>query len=637
MRLDEIESPRVLREMSIDELYALAGQIRAELIATVARRGGHLASNLGVVELTLALHRVFDLSTDRLVFDVGHQSYVHKLLTGRFAQFHTLRTYGGLSGFPKRSESDYDAFETGHASTAISAALGLARARDRLGQQHQVIALVGDGAMTGGMCYEALNDAGNSKTPMIVILNDNEMSIARNVGALSQHLTHLRASRGWNDTKHAVRTGLRRIPLVGAPLAAVAQWMKDSVKSMLMDEPKEGFFDALGFRYYGPIDGHDLSSLIRTLEQVRDTREPVLIHVLTQKGHGYDMAERKPEIFHGTPPFYVETGDRRNVSALPSYGTVMAKRLAELADGDDRIVTITAAMLSGTGLNHFQARHPDRILDVGIAEEHAVTMAAGMAAGGLKPYFAVYASFFQRSFDQVLHDVCMPDLKVTLLLDRSGLVGEDGETHHGVWDFASLLPAPNMTVLAPRDVGELRTMMDWTVSHDGPCAIRYGKNSVDLSERYPNRAEFVPGKWETLESGADCTLLAVGSMVETGIAVHDLLAERGIHAALVNCSSVKPMDVDCLRQAAHAPVFTLEEHVRTGGFGAAVGGFYMESKLQVRLTCFALPDAFVTHGSRTLLLDKLGLSAEKLTAAILSAMGGGQSPDADAQGRKEQA
>lgn len=636
MCLDEIESPRALREMSIDEMYALAGQIRAELIATVARRGGHLASNLGVVELTLALHRVFDLATDRLVFDVGHQSYVHKLLTGRYAQFHTLRTYGGLSGFPKRSESVYDAFETGHASTAISAALGLARARDQLGQRHQVIALVGDGAMTGGLCYEALNDAGNSKTPMIVILNDNEMSIARNVGALSQHLTHLRASRGWNDTKHAVRTGLRRIPVVGRPLANMAQWMKDSVKSMLMDEPKEGFFDALGFRYYGPIDGHDLSSLIRTLEQVRDTREPVLIHVLTQKGHGYDMAERKPEIFHGTPPFYVETGDRRNVSALPSYGTVMAKRLAELADHDEKIVTITAAMPSGTGLNHFQDRHPTRMLDVGIAEEHAVTMAAGMAAGGLKPYFAVYASFFQRSFDQVLHDVCMTNLDVTFLLDRAGLVGEDGETHHGVWDLASLLPAPNMTVLAPRDVGELRTMLDWTVRRAGPCAIRYGKSSVDLSARYPNRAEFIPGRWERMESGADCTLLAVGSMVETAVAVHDLLAAQGVHAALVNCASVKPMDEACLRQAASAPVFTLEEHVRTGGFGAAVCSYYAEQKMQADLTCFALPDAFVTHGSRTLLLDKLGLSAEKITGAILSAMGREQIGGDAAKGRKEQ-
>ncbi len=620
MRLDQMESPRILRDMSMDEMLDLAEQIRAEMIATVARRGGHLASNLGVVELTLALHRVFDLSADRLVFDVGHQSYVHKLLTGRYAQFHTLRTYGGLSGFPKRSESPYDAFETGHASTAISAALGLARARDRLGQHHQVIALVGDGAMTGGMCYEALNDAGNSKTPMIVILNDNEMSIARNVGALSQHLTHLRASRGWKDTKQAVRTGLNRIPLIGAPLADIAQWLKDSVKSIFMDEQKEGFFDALGFRYYGPIDGHDLPGLIRTLEQVKDTTEPVLIHVLTQKGHGYDVAERKPEIFHGTPPFHVETGDRRNVSALPSYGTVMARRLAELADTDERIMTITAAMPSGTGLNHFQASHPDRMLDVGIAEEHAVTMAAGMAAGGLRPYFAVYASFFQRSFDQVLHDVCMPGLNVTFMLDRSGLVGEDGETHHGVWDLASLLPAPNMTVLAPRDVGELRTMVDWTVGHSGPCAIRYGKSSVDLSARYPTRAEFIPGKWEKLEEGADCTLLAVGSMVEIAVTVHDLLAEQGVHAALVNCSSVKPMDEGCLQESASAPVFTLEEHVHMGGFGAAVCSYYMKEKSPVQVTCFALPDAFVTHGSRTLLLDKLGLSADKIAAEILSAM-----------------
>lgn len=636
MRLDEIESPRFLRDMSMDEMYDLAGQIRAELISTVARRGGHLASNLGVVELTLALHRVFDLSRDRLVFDVGHQSYVHKLLTGRYAQFHTLRTYGGLSGFPKRSESVYDAFETGHASTAISAALGLARARDIRGERHQVIALVGDGAMTGGLCYEALNDAGNTKTPMIVILNDNEMSIARNVGALSQHLTHLRASRGWMDTKHAVRTGLNRIPLIGEPLANVAQWMKDSVKSILMDEPKEGFFDALGFRYYGPIDGHDLAGLIRTLEQVKDTKEPVLIHVLTQKGHGYDIAERKPEIFHGTPPFYVETGDRRNVSSLPSYGTVMATRLADLADADARIMTITAAMPSGTGLNHFQKRHPERMLDVGIAEEHAVTMAAGMAAGGLKPYFAVYASFFQRSFDQVLHDVCMTNLDVTFLLDRAGLVGEDGETHHGVWDLASLLPAPNMTVLAPRDVGELRTMIDWTETRQGPCAIRYGKSSVDLSARYPNRAAFIPGEWERLEDGADCTLLAVGSMVETAVHVHDLLEKQGIHAALVNCASVKPMDESCLRASAGAPVFTMEEHVRTGGFGAAVCCFYAENRIQADLTCFALPDAFVTHGSRALLLDKLGLSAEKITGAILSAMGRAEIGEKAAGGRKEQ-
>ena len=468
MRLEQIESPHVLKDLSIDELNDLAGQIRTELVATTARNGGHLASNLGVVELTLALHRVFDMPADKLIFDVGHQSYVHKLLTGRYERFHTLRTYGGISGFPKRNESEYDVFETGHASTAISAALGMARARDQLGQKHQVIALVGDGAMTGGMCYEALNDAGNTKTRMIVILNDNEMSIARNVGALSHYLTNLRASKGWKDAKTVIRGGLEMIPLIGRPIANCIEWVKDSVKSIFVNEQQEGFFDALGFRYYGPIDGHDLPGLIRTLEIVKNKREPVIVHVLTQKGHGYDQAEKKPEIFHGTPPFYVETGDRRKVGTLPSYGTVMAKTLADMADTDKRIMTITAAMPSGTGLNHFQDRHPARMLDVGIAEEHAVTMAAGMAAGGLKPYFAVYASFFQRGYDQMIHDVCNQNLPVTMALDRAGLVGEDGETHHGVWDLASMLPIPNMTILAPRDIGELRAMLRWTAEHDGP-------------------------------------------------------------------------------------------------------------------------------------------------------------------------
>lgn len=616
MRLDQIESPKILKDLSVDELNDLAAQIRTELVSTVSRNGGHLASNLGVVELTLALHRVFDMPTDKLIFDVGHQSYVHKLLTGRYARFHTLRTYGGLAGFPKRSESEYDAFETGHASTAISAALGMARARDLKGESHQVIALVGDGAMTGGMCYEALNDAGNSQTRMIVILNDNEMSIARNVGALSRYLTNLRASRQWKDAKTVVRSSLQHIPVIGKPIARCMEWVKDSVKALFVNEQQQGFFDALGFRYYGPIDGHDLHGLIQTLENVRESQEPVVVHVLTQKGHGYDKAEEKPEIFHGTPPFYVETGDRRKKSTLPSYGTVMAKTLADLAEHDPRIVTITAAMPSGTGLNHFAERYPERMLDVGIAEEHAVTMAAGLAAGGMKPYFAVYASFFQRSFDQMIHDVCMPGLPVTLLLDRAGLVGEDGETHHGVWDLASLLPVPGMTVLAPRDIGELRTMIRWTQQHDGPCAIRYGRSSVDMSSKYPNAEVFVPGKWEMLEAGDDCTLLAVGSMVETAVCVRNMLAEKGVHACLVNASSVKPMDEQMLRAIAEKPVFTLEEHAYTGGFGSAVCSFDAVEGLPVPAACFALPDTFVSHGSRDLLLEHLGLSAEKITAKI---------------------
>lgn len=618
MRLDEIQSPGVLKGMSVEEMRDLAAQIRRELVATISRRGGHLASNLGVVELTLAIHRVFDMPQDKLVFDVGHQSYVHKLITGRYRQFHTLRSFGGLSGFPKRNESEYDIFETGHASTAISAALGLARARDLLGQEHQVLALVGDGALTGGMCYEALNDAGSTGTRMIVILNDNEMSIAQNVGALSRHLTDLRASRGWTSTKKAVRSGLNHIPLIGKPLARFASWLKNTVKSVFMSEEKEGFFDALGFHYYGPIDGHDLSGLINTLEKVKALDEPVVVHVLTRKGYGYDKAEERPEAFHGTPPFYVETGDARKPSKLPSYGTVMAEALADMADDDERIVTITAAMPSGTGLNKFEERHPDRMFDVGITEEHAVTLAAGMAAGGMKPYFAVYASFFQRSFDQLIHDVCMPALNVTLLLDRAGLVGEDGATHHGVWDLASMLPVPNLTVLAPRDLGELRVMLAWSQHHDAPCAIRYGRRPVDLSDRYPALTDFVPGKWEILEDGSDVALLAVGSLVEEAILLRDQLEEKGISAKLVNCSSVKPMDEELLLSIGDMPYVTIEEHVRTGGFGAAVCSFMQHESCPVPMICFAIPDTFVQHGSRYQLLKYLGLNAEQMAQRILT-------------------
>lgn len=615
MRLDEIESPEVLKSMSLEELQDLADQIRSELVATVSRRGGHLASNLGVVELTMAVHCVFNLPADKLVFDVGHQSYVHKLLTGRYHQFHTLRTYGGISGFPKRSESEYDVFETGHASTAISAALGLARARDALKQPHRVLALVGDGAMTGGMCYEALNDAGSTHTPLIVILNDNEMSIAPNVGALSRHLTDLRVSRRWRDAKTAVRTGLNRIPLVGKHVANAAEWVKDTVKSVFFNEDKEGFFDALGFRYFGPIDGHDLPVLIRTLEKVRELHEPVVVHVMTRKGHGYDKAEQHPEVFHGTPPFYVETGDARKVSMLPSYGKVMANTLADMAEQDPRIVTITAAMSAGTGLHAFEERHPGRMIDVGIAEEHAVTMAAGLAAGGMKPYFAVYASFFQRSFDQMIHDVCMPGLNVTFLLDRAGLVGEDGPTHHGVWDLASLMPIPGMTILAPRDIGELREMLLWTGGHNGPCAIRYGRTSIDLHSHVPTRRPFVPGKWEVMTQGEACTLLAVGSMVSEALQVQRLLAEQGIQTRVVNCSTIKPMD-EAFLLGLTGYVFTLEEHALLGGFGEKVTGFVTANHVHADILCFGIPDEFVTHGSRAKLMNQLGLTPEQIADHI---------------------
>lgn len=617
MHLKDVKAPADLKGLSYEELESLAAEIREELVSTVAERGGHLASNLGVVELTMALHRVFDLPEDKIVFDVGHQSYVHKLLTGRYTLFHTLRSFGGLSGFPKRNESEYDVFETGHSSTAISAALGLARARDYKGEKHSVIALVGDGAMTGGMCYEALNDAGNADTRLIVILNDNEMSIAPNVGALSRHLTDIRASKGWTSAKRKFKSGMNNIPIIGKPVYNLINWAKDAVKPLLVQE--DGFFTALGFHYFGPIDGHDLKGMEKTLQLAKEFDGPAVIHVMTRKGHGYDKAEERPEIFHGTPPFYVETGWRRQKSALPSFGKTMARELADMAKDDSRIVTITAAMPGGTGLSAFQKEHPDRMIDVGIAEEHAVTMAAGMAAGGMKPYFAVYATFFQRAYDQLIHDVCMQKLPVTFMLDRAGLVGEDGATHHGVYDLASLLPVPNMTVLAPRDLNELKAMVRWTQHHDAPCAIRYGRKSIDLSEKYPYKG-FVQGKWEVLEQGSDCTLLAVGSMVAEALETRGKLMSYGISAAVVNCSTVKPLDEDMLRSLKEKPIITMEEHVLSGGFGSAVSTFCVAEEIPGPLLSFGIADTFVQHGRRDQLMKYLGLEPGQMAKRICYAL-----------------
>lgn len=618
MHLDEIRSPEDLKRLSYAELNDLAAEIRETLVTTVARRGGHLASNLGVVELTLALHRVFDAPRDQIVFDVGHQSYVHKLLTGRYPMFGTLRSFGGLSGFPKRRESEYDVFETGHSSTAISAALGLARARDYRGEDYHVVAVVGDGAMTGGMCYEAFNDAGNTGTRLIVILNDNEMSIAPNVGALSQHLTNLRVSQGWMSTKKAVKTRLSRIPYVGPKLYRIVHRGKNMLKSMLTDEDDD-FFSALGFHYVGPIDGHDLQSMERTLRLVQAYDKPTVVHVITRKGYGYDKAEEKPEEFHGTPPFYVETGETRKRPSLPAYGQVMAEELINLVKANERIVAITAAMPAGTGLSRFQQAYPQRMIDVGIAEEHAVTMAAGLATGGMRPYFAVYATFFQRGYDQMIHDVCMQNLPVVFLLDRAGLVGEDGATHHGVFDLASMLPVPGMTVLAPRDIGELRLMMRWTGGEHGPCAIRYSKQSVELSERYPCR-RFEPGRWETLEQGNDCALLAVGSMVEAALETRELLAKHHIDAAVVNCSTVKPLDEETLRVLSGKPIITLEEHAQTGGFGAYVCAWCAQEGTSAPLLQFGVPDTFIQHGSREQLLKYIGLVPRQMAQRIRAAL-----------------
>ena len=618
--LENVKSSADLKKLNTDELETLCKEIRQELIQTVSVNGGHLASNLGAVELTIALHRVYNTPRDKIVFDVGHQSYVHKMITGRYEQFETLRKYGGLAGFPKRAESEYDCFETGHASTAISAALGLARARDFLNEDFHVIALTGDGAMTGGMCYEALNDAGNAKTQLTVILNDNEMSIAPNVGALSSYLTHLRISAGWQSAKKRVRR-LSGIPVVGKTTYRLIHTTKRTLKSMMMKNSNLGFFEALGFQYFGPIDGHDLKSLEETLQQAKLYNGPCVIHVLTKKGYGYEQAEKRPEAFHGTPPFYIETGNRLKKPEDPSAGHRMADQLAEMAKEDKRIVAITAAMPLGTGLDHFAEKYPDRMIDVGIAEEHAATMAAGLAAGGMRPYFAVYSSFFQRCYDQMIHDICMQHLPVVFLLDRSGIGGEDGQTHHGVFDFAALIPVPGMTVLSPCDANELCAMIRWTIGHDGPAAIRYGKEGCALSCSQSETGEFVPGKWKTLIPGKDVVLLATGSMVRIGIRVSEILKEQNIAAEIVNCPSIKPLDEEFLKRLnPDIPVITMEEHMTTGGFGEFVTEKCRSLGLKMPADCIGVPDRFIPHGNHERLLEDAGLSPVQISERVLGVL-----------------
>lgn len=613
MELSQVKDPSDIRALSLEECEALADDIRTKIIQTVSHTGGHLSSNLGAVEITLAIHRVFDTPEDKLVFDVGHQSYTHKLITGRYEAFDSLRTYGGLSGFPRRSESPYDCFEAGHASTAISAALGLARARDALGQQHHVVALVGDGALTGGMCYEALNDCGNSHTRMIVVLNDNEMSIAKNVGALSNHLSTLRASAGWNITKQRVRSKLTRLPLVGEALYRVVHTTKRMIRSVFVDE---GFFSSLGFQYLGPINGNDLAAVEGILSRAKRLDGPVVIHCVTRKGYGYNRAELRPEKFHGIPPFLVETG-KANAGSGEANGRIANDALIRLAGQDARVVAVTAAMPLGTGVDRFGEAYPRRLYDVGIAEEHAVTLCAGLAAGGLRPFFFVYSTFLQRGYDQVLHDVCIQNLPVVLMLDRAGISNEDGQSHQGLYDFAYLRHIPGMTVLSPADERELTLMVPAALAYGAPCAVRYPKNAVKLPQGY-EVTDFAIGRWETLRCGTDATFLATGSMTAAALRVADRLAQEGFEVEVVNASTVKPLDAHALKRALGAgrPVFTLEEHVRMGGFGSAVLEFAAQADCHACVKLLAVDDVFVQHGDHASLLKDVGLDDDAIYAAV---------------------
>ncbi len=594
MLLENIHRPSDIRALSRADMGRLASEIRRELVHITSKNGGHLASNLGVVELKLALHAVFDCPRDALVFDVGHQAYVHKMLTGRFSRMDTLRQSGGLAGFPRREESEFDAFTVGHASTAISAALGMARARDLVGEDSAVVAIVGDGALTGGMCYEALNDAGQSETQLIVVLNDNEMSISPNVGALSGYLTGLRQSGPYRSVKRAVRSGLERVPHVGRPLIRLLSRLRDAVRSVFVDGQ---FFEALGFDYMGPIDGADTERMMRVLRRAKAMGKPVLVHVITQKGRGYSPAEDRPDEFHGVAPFYIESGLQKGQGA-PQSGGLMAEKLAAMADADPRVVAVCAAMPGGTGLTAFQQRHGNRFFDVGIAEEHAVTMAAGLAAAGLRPYVCVYSTFMQRAFDQILMDVCLHNLPVTLLLDRAGLVGPDGATHQGVFDLSYLSPMPNLVIAAPRDRHEFERMLDLSLTLPGPMAIRYPKESCDMGPNMVQRGPLRAGEWELLNEGADAVILACGSMVELALAAAIELSGRGVECGVVDARFIKPLDDECLRRAAGKTdlIVTLEENSRVGGFGASVLLRLSELGIRADAMVLGVPDRFIEHG-----------------------------------------
>lgn len=611
--LDKINSPADVKKLSDEQLKQLATEIRQLLIKVISHTGGHLAPNLGVVELTLALHKVFTTPQDKLVFDVGHQAYIHKIITGRREQFPTLRQYGGLSGFPKRCESEHDAFGTGHSSTSISAALGMAAARDLQGEDYNVVAIIGDGSMTGGMAFEALNNAGTLHKKMVVVLNDNEMSISKNVGAMSDYLYHLRTGETYNKIKNDIEGWLKNMEFGTDVLKAIRR-LKGSVKYLMVPT---SIFEELGFTYLGPVDGHDIHGLIEVLQAAKKIDGPVMVHVLTKKGKGYKPAEESPNKFHGTGPFEIATGKKITNPAAPiSYTEVFGKTITELADSDKKVVGLTAAMPDGTGLNIFAQAHPDRFFDVGIAEQHAVTAAAGMAAAGMKPVTAIYSTFMQRAYDSILHDICMQKLHVTMCLDRAGLVGDDGYTHHGVFDYAYLRSIPNMTIMAPKDENELRHMLKTALSFNGPISVRYPRGSgvgVDITEPMH---ELPIGKAEVLREGKELCFWAIGSMVQSAVQAAEKLKEQGIDAGVVNMRFAKPLDKELLIEHAkrYGKIVTLEEGVLAGGVGSEVLEILDDAGLlqQCAVLRLGIPDEFVTHGDKKLLFRDLGLDTDAI-------------------------
>ena len=612
--LNRIEKPEDVKALTV--LEQLASELRHFIIDTVSQNGGHLAPNLGTVELTLALYNVFSFPGDKLVWDVGHQAYTHKILTGRRDAFKTLRKKGGITGFPNRSESVYDAFGVGHASTSISAALGMALARDAKGEKNQVIAVIGDGALTGGESFEALNNAGDLGTKLIVILNDNEMSIDANVGAMSEYLSRIRIAPQYARAKRDMGSLLMSIPHIGDKVYKTASHLKDGVRSVLVPG---SLFEEMGFHYIGPIDGHNIALLEEVLTSAKEMEGPVLIHIHTVKGKGYKPAEQAPEKFHGVGCFDPSTGkSAKKAGCAPSYTSVFSKTLIELAKDRPDILAITAAMPSGTGLKAFGQAYPKRFFDVGIAEEHAMTLAAGMAAAGMHPVIALYSTFAQRAYDQLIHDVCLQNLPVTLCLDRAGLVGEDGPTHHGVFDLSYLRQMPNMCVMAPKDEEELRHMLATAIAIEGPAAVRYPRGA-GLGVPLTDSLETLPvGKAEVLQEEGDIAFLAVGTMVEKAKEAAAILKEEGIEAAVVNMRFIKPLDTELLGEMARTKklLITAEENVLAGGFGSAVAEYLADHGIEVPLLRFGIPDRFIEQGTRRELLSLCGLQPDEMAERI---------------------
>jgi 1-deoxy-D-xylulose-5-phosphate synthase len=624
--LDNIDSPKDLKTLSYIELLQLSKELREELISVLSTNGGHLAPNLGVVELTIALHLAFDSPKDQIIWDVGHQSYVHKILTGRRHAFSTLRQLGGISGFTKRQESPHDPFGAGHSSTSISAALGLAKARDLLGEDNSVIAVIGDGSMTGGMAYEALNYAGHIKSDVIVVLNDNEMSIAPNVGAMAAYLARVRTDPTLQKVQSELQQALERLPAIGKTMARAVERGKGSLKYLVVPGM---LFEELGFTYFGPIDGHNIWAMSQAFQDAKKRGGPVLVHVITKKGKGYPPAEKDPERFHGVGPFSIESGESISEPDLPSYTQYFSKFMLRLGDEDPKVVGITAAMSDGTGLDKFAQAYPDRFIDVGIAEQNAVTLAAGLAAKGFRPVVSIYSTFLQRSYDQIVHDVCLQKLPVTFMADRAGLVGEDGPTHHGVFDIAYTRHIPNMVAMAPKDENELQHMLYTAVSLDGPAIIRYPRDSATGTQLDPEPKPLELGRAEVLMEGNDLAILALGTMVYPALRAGMELRRNGIEPMVVNARFVKPLDEELIEQLARniKRLLIVEEHSLQGGFGSAVLEF-LESKeiLEgVKLKRIGIPDSFIEHGPRKALLKMCGLTSDGIIQGAFHLLKGAHS------------